>query len=308
MHLLMDAINEIFIKMPNFALLLIGLILTKYFFDMTTKFKFDTELTENDNPAFGVALAGYLFGSGIALSGAVFGAGYSLTDDAIHIAIMSILIIVLMRVSVMINDWAILYNFSISKELIEDKNVGTGFVLAGGSIATGFMLNGALSGQSETLASSVVDIIIFWSIGQVILILGGLLFQAITRYDIHKVIGEDNNLAAGLSFGGFLTAQGIVIRNALYGASSNIWDEVIITAAFAFIGLLLLIATRIIVDRVFLPKSPLSKEIAVDRNAAAGAMAAASFIIVAIIFAASVSPNSSAQMDRNNSVEQMEHE
>jgi len=62
------------------------------------------------------------------------------------------------------------------------------------------------------------------------------------------------------------------------------------------------------VDRVFLPKSPLSKEIAVDRNAAAGAMAAASFIIVAIIFAASVSPNSSAQMDRNNSVEQMEHE
>jgi uncharacterized membrane protein YjfL (UPF0719 family) len=304
----MDAINEILTKMPNFGLLLVGLILSKYFFDMTTKYKFDTELTENDNPAFGVALAGYLFGSGMALSGAVFGAGFSLTEDAIHIAIMSVLIIVLMRVSVIINDLAILYKFSISKELIEDKNVGTGFVLAGGSIATGCMLNGALSGQSDTIASSVVDIIIFWTIGQVILILGGLLFQAITRYDIHKVIGEDNNLAAGLSFGGFLAAQGIIIRNALYGASSNIVDEIIITSVFAVFGVIILIATRIIVDRVFLPKSPLSKEIAVDRNVAAGTMAAASFIIVAIIFAASISPNSSEAASSNNSVEQMEME
>jgi uncharacterized membrane protein YjfL (UPF0719 family) len=287
----MDAINEILTKMPNFGLLLVGLILSKYFFDMTTKYKFDTELTENDNPAFGVALAGYLFGSGIALSGAVFGVGFSLTEDAIHIAIMSVLIIVLMRVSVIINDLAILYKFSISKELIEDKNVGTGFVLAGGSIATGCMLNGALR-----------------TIGQVILILGGLLFQAITRYDIHKVIGEDNNLAAGLSFGGFLAAQGIIIRNALYGASSNIVDEIIITSVFAVFGVIILIATRIIVDRVFLPKSPLSKEIAVDRNAAAGTMAAASFIIVAIIFAASISPNSSEAASSNNSVEQMEME
>ena len=306
MQIMIDSVTEILAKMPNFGFLLIGLILSKYFFDLTTKFKFDTELTENDNPAFGVALAGYLFGSGIALSGAVFGAGISLKEDAVHIAIMSVMVIFLMRVSVLINDWAILYKFSISKELIEDKNVGTGFVLAGGSIATGCMLNGALSGQSETFAAGLIDIIIFWSIGQVILMVGGIIFQAITHYDIHEVIGKDHNLAAGLSFGGFLTAQGVIIRNALYGASSNIAEEVIITGVFAVFGIILLIITRIIVDRVFLPKSPLSKEIAVDRNAAAGAMAAASFIIVAIIFAASVSPNSGAQLDANYTIEQME--
>jgi len=45
------------------------------------------------------------------------------------------------------------------------------------------------------------------------------------------------------------------------------------------------------VDKVFLPSSPLSKEVAVDRNPAAGAIAAASFIIIAIMFAAAVNPH-----------------
>lgn len=308
MEILVEAVKKIMEMIPNFGLLLIGIILSKFFFDLTTKFKFDRELTENDNPAFGVALAGYLFGSGIGLSGAVFGAGYSLVGDAIHIAAMSIIVMLLMRISVLINDGAILHKFSISKELIEDKNIGTGFVLAGSSIATGCMLNGVLSGQSESFASSLIDIVIFWSIGQVILITGGVVFQLITKYDIHKVIGTDDNLAAGLGFGGFLTALGIIVNNALYGASSNLVDEVIITTVFALFGIFILIVTRIIVDRVFLPKSPLSKEISEDRNPAAGAMAAASFIIVAIIFAASVNPSSDFQMGNQDLYEQLEQE
>jgi len=282
---------KILISMPHFGLLLVGLFIAKYFFDLTTPYKFSVELTEKDNPAFGVALAGYLIGSGIALTGAIFNAGESLAEEAGSIAVVIIATIILIRLSVIINDWLILHSFSINKELIEDRNTGVGFVVAGSCIATGWMLNGVLSGHSESLSIGIRDIVVYWALGQIILIIGGLLFQFITKYDIHKVIGDDDNLPAGISFGGFLVGLGIITRSALYGATSRLGEEILITLVFAVSGMILLVLTRIIVDRLFLPNSPLSKEVVKDKNPAAGALAAASFIIIAVLFAASVNPH-----------------
>jgi len=195
-----------------------------------------------------------------------------------------------MRISLFINDMAILHNFSIKKEISSDRNSGVGFVVAGTSIATGFMLNGVFSGYSDTFLIGLRDIVIYWIVGQVILIIGGFLFQMITKYDMHKVIGIDDNLPAGISFGGFLVALGMITRNALYGASSQIGEEIIVTLIFALAGMVLLVLSRIIVDKVFLPESPLSKEVETDRNPAAGALAAASFIIIAVLFSAAINP------------------
>jgi hypothetical protein len=46
----------------------------------------------------------------------------------------------------------------------------------------------------------------------------------------------------------------------------------------------------VVADVFLLPKSLLAKEVAVDRNKAAGAVAAVSFLLVAVLFAASVQP------------------
>ena len=63
--------------------------------------------------------------------------------------------------------------------------------------------------------------------------------------------------------------------------------------------MVLLVLSRVIVDKVFLPESPLSKEVETDRNPAAGALAAASFIIIALLFTAAINPasNSHNQID-----------
>lgn len=295
MEVIITAALKILSGMPGFGVLLVGLILAKFFFDLTTSFKFSEQLTQKDNPAFGVCLSGYLIGSGIAISGAVFGSSAASAFDWAGISVSVITAIVLMRLSVVINDRAILYSFRINKELIEDRNVGTGFVVAGSCIATGWMLNGVLSGYSESLLTGLRDTVVYWALGQVFLILGGFLFQAITSYDYHKVIGDEDNMPAGLSFAGFLTAIGIITRNALYGASSQLWDEILVSLVFVIFGMIMLVLTRIIVDRIFLPNSPLSKEVAVDRNPAAGALAAASFIVIAVMFASAVNPHDAAQ-------------
>ncbi len=281
--------------MPHFGMLLIGILVAKYFFQITTTYNFNHELTDEDNSAFGVGFAGYLIGSVVALTGTIYGSAVDLGQDAIQTGLIIVITIILMRISVMINDWAILHSFSIQKEISKDRNVGVGFVLAGASIATGFMLNGVLNGQSASLTIGLRDIVIYWVLGQALLIIGGLAFQWMTKYDVHKVIGDEDNMPAGVSFGGFLVAIGLIVRNALYGATSNVGEELIVTAVFALFGMIMLVFTRFIIDRLLLPKSPLTKEVVVDRNPAAGALASISFIVVAIVYSASINPHAPVQ-------------
>ena len=146
----------------------------------------------------------------------------------------------------------------------------------------------ALNGESASVWMGVADLIYYFSLGQVLLIMGGFVFQFITSYDVHQVIEQDDNVAAGLSFGGYLVAIGIIMRVALVGAGSNLVVETATTLVLAVCGIVLFSFARVITDKVLLPKSPLSHEIAVDRNAAAGAVAAASFVSVALVYAVAI--------------------
>jgi uncharacterized membrane protein YjfL (UPF0719 family) len=266
------------------AVLYVGKIL----FDRTTDYGADEELTTRDNPAVGTVLALYFLGVAVALSGLAYGFGASVRDDLLNVAIYGPLTLVLVRLSILINDKLILYRFSLHDEIVQDRNLGTAFVVGGGCVATGLTISGALSGESLSPLMGLVDLLYYYTLGQILLVVAGQLFQLITSYDIHHVIGQDDNAAAGLSFGGFLVAMGVVARVSLAGASSNLLAETVTTVAVAAVGVILLVAMRIVTDRLILPKSPLSKEIVVDRNLAAGAISAATFVSVAVVYAVSL--------------------
>ncbi|MCP5120533.1 MAG: DUF350 domain-containing protein, partial [bacterium] len=134
------------------------------------------------------------------------------------------------------------------------------------------------------------DVVIYFIVGQIILVLGGLAFSRMTKYDVHEEIEKDDNAAAGMSFGGFLAALGFISGTALAGATSLIVEESITALVMALFGIVILLAARMIADKVLLPGSPLAKEVAEDQNPAAGAVAAASFLLVAVLFAGAVHP------------------
>jgi uncharacterized membrane protein YjfL (UPF0719 family) len=280
--------QKILISVPYFGALVLLLFVGKWVFNRTTKYNIDNELTHNDNPAFGITLASFFVGLAIALTGTLYGIGEHPVDDFISIGIYGALALALMRLSIVVNDKLILHQFCVHKEITQDKNCGTAFVVGGSCIATGFMISGALTGESISPIRGVVDLLIYWVVGQALLILGGFIFQKITSYDVHHVIEHDDNAAAGLSFGGFLVAIGIITKVSLTGATSNILTEIVTTAMLAVSGLVLLVAVRIITDRVILPSSPLCKEIAVDKNTAAGAIAASTFVCVALAYSFAV--------------------
>lgn len=284
MEPIVDTGTKILMSIPYFGVLVLFLFLGKLLFDKTTTYRIDEELTEKDNQAFGTLLALFFVGLAIALGGLVFGISLDPLPDLLNFAIYGTLTLVLMRVSILINDKFILSKFCVHKEITQDKNVGTAFVVGGSCIATGFMINGAMSGESDGLLRGVLDLGVYFAVGQALLVLGGFIFQKITSYDVHHTIEHDDNAAAGLSFGGFLAAIGIITNTALSGATSNLAAEIITTLMLAVSGLVLLVAVRTIADRVLLPSSPLSKEVAIDKNVAAGAVAAASFVSVALAF------------------------
>lgn len=286
---LLITLQKVLVSVPFFTVIALMLFAGKKLFDLTTTYHFQKELTEKDNPAFGVALAGFVLGLAIALGGTTYGVrGQSAIDAFISLAVYGLLAIVLMRLSITINDKWILHRFCVHKEIIEDRNTGTAFVVAGSFVASGFMIAGALTGESISFIAGIVDLLVYWAVGQALLVFGGWLFQKITPYDVHHTIEHDDNTAAGLSFGGFLVGLGIIMMTSLTGAGSNLFAEIGPTILIAVTGMLLLVATRIIIDRLFLPSAPLAREVATEKNVAAGALACTLFVALSWAYSAAI--------------------
>ena len=56
-------------------------------------------------------------------------------------------------------------------------------------------------------------------------------------------------------------------------------------------GLILLLIGRVIADKVFLPHGVLSQEVAEHKNTAAAVIAAATFLVIAILYSSAANPS-----------------
>ena len=244
--------------------------------DLTTSsYSVRDELVEKDNAALGVAMAGYYFGLVMAIGGTLSGPSQGLENDLIDIGIYGVLSILLMNLSRLVNDGLILHGFKVRDELIDDQNAGTGVVVAASYIATGLVIFGAVSGE----IGGIVTTVIFWALGQIALVLAGLVYEWITPYSIHDEIEKDN-VAAGVAFAGALVGIGVIVFHASAGDfiswTVNLQDFAIEVIA----GLILLPIARFISDVILLPGQKLTDEIANQEhpNLAAGFIEATSYI------------------------------
>ena len=272
-------------SLPTLGIVLVAIWIGKLIRDLLTSYKIDEELTTKNNVAVGIEMAGYYTGLAIAISGVLInGGGTSLVSNLLNIALYSLIAIVLMNISAFINDSLILYKFNNRKELIEDRNAGTGAVMAGSYIATSFIINAAISGEmAANWWKSLLACFVFFVLGQIVLILAGLWYQIITKYDIHKVIGEDNNVAAGVGFGGFLIAMGYIVRAAMIGDSTSWGIDLVSFLLYVIIAFILLTIGQKITDFVFLPKAKMDDEIGIQGNIAAAAIAVSIYIAIALL-------------------------
>lgn len=233
------------------------------------------ELLERDNLAFAVALGGYYFGLVLAVGGSLFGPhGYWL-EDGTEVLLFGLLAVVLLNVSRVINERVVLRKFQPMKEIVTDRNVGTGVVEAASHVANGLVLLGALSGEEVSLLIAVV----FWALAQVVLVVGALFYDWINPIDIHAEIERDN-VAVGVAFAGVLVALGNVAR---VGASGDFVSWALDLRGFSIFvvaGLVLLPVMRTVTDRVILNSNSLTAEMIEQEhpNVGLGVIEAVSYI------------------------------
>lgn len=236
-----------------FLLFLIGKFVYKLF---QSKINVKNELVEKDNFAFAVAHVGYFIGLLLAISSAIIGPSNGIWQDVMDVAIYGVLAIILLNLSIIINDKIILNKFVVHKEIVEDRNVGTGVIEGANAIATGLIILGSISGEGGGILTALV----FWFVGQILLVITAYFYNWMTPFDVHDHIEKDN-IAVGLGFAGAIVAIGNLIR---YGLMIDFvsWQESATNVGIdVLIGLLFLPLARTLTDKILLPDRSLTDEL-----------------------------------------------
>jgi uncharacterized membrane protein YjfL (UPF0719 family) len=242
------------------------------------------ELVEKDNFAFILSYVGYFTGLIIIIGAAIKGDSYGLGSDVAQISLYSTLGILLLHISIWASNKLILPKFDIKKEIITDKNAGTGIIEASIYIANGLVLYAALVGESNSLAEGIKTFIAYWFIGNIVLIIAAKIFSLWMKYDIHHEIEKDN-VAAGVSFSGAILAMSIIIMNALIDPFIDWTITITDVIIYTVLGCILLPIVRWLADKLLLPGRSLTDEISNQEtpNIGAGLLEAFAYIGAALL-------------------------
>lgn len=244
------------------------LLVARWGFARLCGYQLNKELFEQDNKAVALSFTGYMFGVSLILYTLLQTDSYLNADssqmtllvESASLLMWGAIAIAMLMVGGYINDKVILGHFSNVKELVKDRNLGTGAVECGGFIGTALVLQGNLSGEAVSLKMALVGATFFFVVGQCTFVLYGWLYQRILSYDFRAEIEQDN-VAAGVSLGLNLVANGILLSTFLAQSSSLVGLVI-----WLLISWFMLLASRFAVDAIMLPGGSLDEEVARDRN------------------------------------------
>lgn len=125
----------------------------------------------------------------------------------------------------------------------------------------------------------------------VMLVVARLFKDILTPYKLSEQLTARDNPAVGMSVAGYYLAVLIVCIGPLRTPSAQgavLWKDLLDTAGYMALGILLLNLARIVVDKVLLPRFSTTTEIIRDRNVGAGAVEMGAYIASGLIVAAAL--------------------
>lgn len=281
MELLDSVISGVVYIAATFVLFLVGKLVYRL---VHRRFKLREELFEHDNFAMALAITGYYLGLVLAVTGMFAGPSAGLINDLIDLGVYGLLAIVLLNVSVIINDRVILRGFSNEKEILTDRNAGTGVIEGANSVAVGLIVAGALSGTG-----SLWTALAFWAFGQLALVGASLVYERVLPYRLHAEIERDN-VAVGVAFAGLLIGLGNVVRFAVAGDFVS-WPVSLGTAlVYTLVGVALFPIVRLVTDWLLMPGVTLEQELVAQAkpNVGAGLLEAFSYVAASFLIGAAL--------------------
>ena len=294
---------------------LIVLALAKFAKDAVTRhYRVDEEVTTNNNLAMSLRLSGYFIAIILIFLGALWqtptggwvslseisgtgGLGFNreLGEEALRVFLYSLGGIVALNLVRVLFDRLILYKFQLEKEVVEDRNVGAGAAEFGMYVATGLLIAGSVSGDSNSLLvpplggntgygelDAIVVTLAFFGMGLALLIAFALFYEFTTPFNIHDEIERDNP-AVGIALGGNLIAIGLVMFKAVFGSFFGWGESIASFLVFGVLGFALLYVMRVLIDLVLLPTVRVSQVIGSGHNIGVALIESAVVISSALI-------------------------
>ena len=257
--------------------------------DVVTPYKIQEQLRTHDNVALALSIAGYYLGIVIVFLGAVYQPFHLILDsglgftseywqEVLTVLVTTVIGIVILNIARIIVDKLVLYKFSTEKQIIEERNVGTGAVEAAVYVAVALVIAGSVAGEGGGPETSFA----FLGLGLLTLILYTLFYELTTAFDVHDQI-ERGNVAIGVALGGNLVAIGIVVFKAVFGDFTTWTEGLAGFLIFAVSGFVLLYVVRMAIDLILFPKASVPRELAEDRNLGVAFIQSAVLISVSLI-------------------------
>lgn len=244
------------------------LVLAKLALNVFSPYSTDQELTTRDNPAFGLAVAGYYAATVIIYLGAAGTAPLPIEEGtrAVFLAIAGDLSwavagIVAMNFSRWLMDRTLATGVRNHIEIADKRNTAAGAIEGSAYVASAIVLAGAIRQPGGTVWTAAA----LFVLGQMVLIGMAHVYSRFRGYDVGAEI-RSGNLSAGLAFGMTLVALALLMLKAISGDFVD-WTRNLSFFAFdAIAGLILLTLLRWITDATLLLHSRVADEIVRDRN------------------------------------------
>ena len=273
----MSIMEEIFIVLAALVLVALARVVQQWLYGQTLR----AMLTERDNPAMGIAVAGYLFGviwTATVLLGTL---SYDLVLDVRNVLLYGCLGIVLLT-AVALGTCRVFLGMGMQEQLAA-RNVAAAIVVAGVYIATSLTYSGGLVGEG----GGFWIMLLFFLLGQLALLGITYAFRWLTHYDDVQEIAS-GNMAAAFALAGLLIAVGLIVRRAVAGDYLGFLPS-LGSFLLALVVVVVLYPVRQVVVQWLILGGPihwraslLESEIVHDRNVAAGLLEATAYVTTAL--------------------------
>ena len=261
------------------------LVVAKFANGLLGGYALDRELTEKDNKSVAVSLGGFVIALCLIIHGvmtsppdASVAEDATWVNDLVNTSIWVSIGCLLLLLNRLIADKILLPRFSNKRELVEDRNVGVGFVQAGSYVATALVIRATVGSEGSGTFIEELGLTGIWFVAsQVLLLAYGFLYQRVTRYDMHEELRTENH-GVGVAFAGNVIAYGMLI-----GYYVNNYDSLLGLLCWAGVAAGMLFIIRVGTDKLLLPGRKLDDELAEDKNWGAGVIEACVAIGAAFI-------------------------
>jgi uncharacterized membrane protein YjfL (UPF0719 family) len=228
------------------------------------------------------------------MAGALSGSSSGFWLDLIQLVVDGLIITGFLFSSRFINDFVMMGHLDNDKECVKEFTLDDGRVVVGNTalgmveasmyLATGFILNGSLSGGGGSFGQTLISAVVFFVLGQAVLLAFGMAYELITPYNVREEI-KKNNLAAGIGLGGILIALSIILMSSLSGPFTGWGIDLGGFFIYTVFGIILLLGFRSVIDRILLPTTNLATEVKEDQNVAALVVVESAIAAMAVIIA-----------------------